>query len=220
MAAVLKLAPSCSLDHLVADAAAIISQGGALAYPTETFYGLGVDATSNAAIRRIFDIKGRDFKNPVSVIIGNRDQMKPLVLSVSETAQKLMDAFWPGPLTLVFEASENVSPLLTAGTGKIGVRLSGHDFARRLALATGKPITATSANLSGAPECSDADAVIRQMGDKIDAVIDLGEKGATVGSTIIDVTAKSLLILRQGVIAPRDIEQKTELRFETNHLFR
>lgn len=220
MATVLKLSPSCSPDDLVANAAAIISQGGALAYPTETFYGLGVDATSEKAVRKIFDIKGRDFKNPVSVIIGNRDQMNPLVVSISETAQKLMDAFWPGPLTLVFEASENVSPLLTAGTGKVGVRLSGHDFARRLALAAGRPITATSANLSGAPECSDADAVMRQLADKIDAVIDLGEKGGMVGSTIIDVTTKSLLILRQGVIAACDIEHKTGLRFETNHLFR
>jgi len=212
MARVLKLAPSCSMEQILDDASAVILQGGAVAYPTETFYGLGVDATSEQAIRKIFDIKGRDFKNPVSVIIGSMDQLTPLVRNVGAMAQKLMDAFWPGPLTIVFEASERVSGVLTAGTGKIGVRLSSHEFARRLALKTGRPITATSANLSGAPECAEADDVIRQISDKIDAVIDLGEKGGSIGSTIVDASSESLLILRPGLVHPEEIQRKTGLR--------
>lgn len=212
MAGLLKLTPSCSLENILTDAAAIILRGGAVAYPTETFYGLGVDATSDQAIRKIFDIKGRDFKNPVSVIIGEIAQLTPFVLTISNAAQKLIDAFWPGPLTIVFEASGRVSPLLTAKTGKIGVRLSSHEFARGLSLKTGKPITATSANLSGAPECADADAVIRQIGDKIDMVIDLSKKGGAVGSTIIDASAESLFILRSGLITREEIEQKTGLK--------
>ena len=212
MAALLKPAPGCSLEKIVAEASDIILQGGAIAYPTETFYGLGVDAASERAVRKIFDIKGRDFKNPVSVIIGTPEQLTPLVRNVSGAAQKLIDAFWPGPLTIVFNASEQVSPLLTAGTGKIGVRLSSHAFARGLALHTRRPITATSANLSGAPECAEADAVIRQIGDKIDAVIDLGEKGGTVGSTIVDASSESLVILRPGLIKACEIERKTGLK--------
>lgn len=211
MAGLLKLSPDSPLESILHDAAAIILKGGAIAYPTETFYGLGVDATSEQAVYKIFDIKGRDFKNPVSVIIGQMEQLAPLVSAVSTQAQKLMNAFWPGPLTIVFKASDSVSPLLTAGTGKIGVRLSSHEFARRLALQTGRPITATSANLSGAPECAEASDVIGQIGDKIDAVIDLGEKGSAVGSTIIDASAESILILRSGLITLEEIQRKTGL---------
>jgi len=212
MAGLLKLSPERSLESILRDAAAIILKGGAIAYPTETFYGLGVDATSEQAVYKIFDIKGRDFKNPVSVIIGAMEQLTPLVGMIGSQAQKLMDAFWPGPLTIVFQASGSVSPLLTAGTGKIGVRLSSHEFARRLAFETGRPITATSANLSGASECAKACDVMGQIGGKIDAVIDLGEKGGTIGSTIIDATSGTISILRPGRITLEEIARKTGLK--------
>ncbi len=212
MAAILKPGPEYALKKLLDDAAAIIRQGGILAYPTETFYGLGVDATSDSAIRKIFDVKGRDFKNPVSVIIGDLAQLWPLVSGASEGAQKLIDAFWPGPLTLVFHASPEVSTLLTAGTGKIGVRLSGSTFARELALEAGRPVSATSANLSGAPECASAEEVLLQIGDKIDAVVDLGEKGGFLGSTILDVTSDSPVLLRAGAIAACDIEAAARIK--------
>lgn len=208
MAGLLKLSPNRSLDDIIQSAAGIILEGGVLAYPTETFYGLGVDAANEQAIRKIFEIKGRNFNNPISVIIGDRRDIDLLARQVTDQAQKLMDAFWPGPLTIVFDAADGVSPLLCANTGKIGIRLTSHDVARRIAAKAGKPITATSANLSGAPECSDADDVLRQIGDKIDAVIDLAEKGGLTGSTIIDATSVPLVILRQGVISREDIAQK------------
>lgn len=212
MARLLKQAANGLLENILRDAAAILLQGGVIAYPTETFYGLGVDATSEQAIRKIFEIKGRDFKNPISVIIGDRRQLPALVASIPETAKRLMDAFWPGAITLVFEAEKSVSPLLTAQTGKIGIRLSGHEFARRLAKETGKPVTATSANLSGAPECADADAVMEQIGEKIDAVIDLGKQGGSLGSTIIDMTSEPAIILRPGVISREDIEKNAAVK--------
>jgi L-threonylcarbamoyladenylate synthase len=211
MARLLKISPDVSRESILHDAATILLDGGAVAYPTETFYGLGVDATSESAVCRIFDIKGRNFKNPVSVIIGSIDQLAPIVSAIPPSAQKLMDTFWPGPLTIVFKASDRMSQVLTAGTGKIGVRLSSHDFARQLALETGRPITATSANLSGAPECATADDVIRQLGDKIDAVIDLEERGGAIGSTIVDATTDPLVILRSGLITAEDIQRKTGL---------
>ncbi|HNV56495.1 MAG TPA: L-threonylcarbamoyladenylate synthase [Smithellaceae bacterium] len=209
MPRILKINTGHSEEDVIGSAAAIISRGGVIAYPTETIYGLGADATNEQAIRKIFEIKGRNFSNPVSLIIGRREDVHPLVRAIPKTAQKLMDAFWPGPLTIVFEAAGCVSPLLTAKTGKIGIRLSGHDGARQIALAAGKPLTATSANLSGLPECATADEVIAQLGDRLDAVVDLGNTSGTAGSTIIDTTTEQPVILRAGVISREEILQKT-----------
>ncbi len=209
MPQILKIDADHSAEDIINAAAAIVSGGGVIAYPTETIYGLGTDATNERAIRRLFDIKGRNFNNPISVIIGDRQDVYPLVASVADAAHKLTDAFWPGPLTIVFEASDRVSPLLTAGSGKIGIRLSGHSGARKIAQMAGKPLTATSANLSGEPECADAGEVIRQLGDKIDAVVDLGETGRQMSTTIVDATQDPPVILRLGAITPADILQKT-----------
>lgn len=208
MPLILKVCADNSENEVIRNAAAIISRGGVIAYPTETIYGLGADATNEQAVRKIFAIKGRNFSNPVSLIIGRREDVVPLVRAIPETAQKLMDAFWPGPLTIVFEAAGCVSPLLTAKTGKIGIRLSGHDTARQIALAAGKPLTATSANLSGLPECATAAEVIAQIGDRLDAVVDLGNTSGTAGSTIIDTTTEQPVILRTGVISREEILQK------------
>ncbi|MHB8139011.1 MAG: L-threonylcarbamoyladenylate synthase [Smithellaceae bacterium] len=212
MLQVLKVSVDYSKERLLSDAAAIVSRGGVIAYPTETVYGLGVDATNDQAIRRIFEIKGRNFANPVSVIIGRRRNVYPLVRKVTDNAQKLMDAFWPGPLTIIFEAAGEVSPLLTANTGKIGIRLSSNDIAGKIAEKTGKPLTATSANLSGASECASADQVIRQIGDKIDAVIDMGKTKLGMLSTIIDASCEPARIIRPGVISIEIIQNCVTLK--------
>ncbi|MFO7568752.1 MAG: L-threonylcarbamoyladenylate synthase [Smithellaceae bacterium] len=212
MADVLKVTPHTSEEMILDRASAIVTRGGVIAYPTETIYGLGVDASNDQAIRKIFEIKGRNFANPISVIIGELNDVYALVRRTTGAAETLMAAFWPGPLTIVFEAADSVSPLLTAGTGKIGIRLSGHDGARKIAQKIGKPLTATSANLSGAPECMDAASVIEQIGDSIDAVVDLGEKGGAIGSTILDATTENPVMLRPGAISREAIEHKTGLQ--------
>ena len=206
MPQILKAAAEYSKENLIRDAAAFVSRGGVIAYPTETFYGLGADATNEQAVGRIFEIKGRNFHNPVSVIIGHAQDIYPLVRNVTDSARKLMDVFWPGPLTIIFEASDRVSPLLTANTGKIGIRLSGNDIARSIAEKTGKPLTATSANLSGSPECEDADQVIEQIGNQIEAIVDSGKTESRIGSTILDASCEPVQIIRPGVIA-REIVQ-------------
>jgi L-threonylcarbamoyladenylate synthase len=142
----------------------------------------------------------------VSVIIGHAQDINPLVRNITDSARKLMDEFWPGPLPIFCEASDWVSPLLTANTGKIGIRLSGNDIARGIARETGKPLTATSANLSGSPECEDADEVIRQIGDQIEAIVDTGKTENRIGSTILDASCEPVQIIRTGVIA-REIIQ-------------
>ncbi|HET6462063.1 MAG TPA: L-threonylcarbamoyladenylate synthase [Syntrophales bacterium] len=187
-------------DAMIAEASSILKAGGIIAYPTETFYGLGADGRNEEAIKRIFLIKGRNFKNPISVIIGNVNDIRGLVEEIPEFALHLMERFWPGALTIIFKASPDVSPLLTAGTGKIGIRLSSHPVAAALATKLGNPITATSANLSGKHECTRAGEVIQGIGDQIDAIIDAGQTRGGPGSTVIDVTRKRPAILREGLI--------------------
>jgi L-threonylcarbamoyladenylate synthase len=187
-------------DSMIAEASSILRAGGIVAYPTETFYGLGADGLNDDAVKKIFLIKGRNFKNPISVIIGDANDVKGIVEEIPEFALHLMERFWPGALTIIFNASADVSHLLTAGTGKIGIRLSSHPIATALAKKLGHPITATSANLSGKHECTSAEEVIQGIGDKIDAVIHSGQTPGGSGSTIIDVTTDPPTILREGVI--------------------
>jgi L-threonylcarbamoyladenylate synthase len=211
MPEILKANDRISEEAILTKAAKILSSGGIIAYPTETFYGLGADATNEKAISKIFAVKGRDFKNPISLIIGQTDDICPLVQNVPETARRLMTAFWPGALTLVFFAADIVSPLLTAGSSKIGLRVSSHPGAQGIVQKLKRPLTATSANLSGAPECICASDVALQLGDKIDAILDLGNSHGTVGSTVIDVTSTPSVILREGVISRKTIEKYTEV---------
>ena len=206
MPEILKIGADNSEEKILTRAAEILAGSGIIAYPTETFYGLGADATNLKAIEKIFAVKGRNFKNPISLIIGQTDDVYNLVKDIPESAQKLMAAFWPGALTIVFSASDKVSSLLTAGTGKIGLRISSHPCAGAIVQKLKKPLTATSANLSGAPECSLASDVAHQIGDKIDAIIDCGQTQGGKASTIIDVTCDPPTILREGAITRKTIE--------------
>ncbi len=201
MPEILKVEANISEEFVLSRAADILAAGGIIAYPTETFYGLGADATNEKAIRKIYGLKGRNFNNPIAIIIDTEENLFPLVSEVPSAAFILMKEFWPGPLTIVFKASDKISPLLTAQTGKIGIRISSHKGAMALAQKLGRPLTATSANLSGAPECSSAAEVVRQIGQKVDAVVDMGETAGGRGSTIIDATTDPLQILREGIIS-------------------
>jgi L-threonylcarbamoyladenylate synthase len=207
MPEILKIDADNSEEKILTRAVEILAGGGIIAYPTETFYGLGADATNKKAIEKIFAAKGRNFKNPISLIIGQTDDVYSLVQGVPETAKKLMAAFWPGALTIVFLAADKVSPMLTAGSGKIGLRVSSHPIALTIVQILKRPLTATSANLSGAPECTRAFEIAEQIGDKIDAIVDLGDTPGTKGSTIIDVTCDPPVILREGVISKKTIEK-------------
>ncbi|MEN6421359.1 MAG: L-threonylcarbamoyladenylate synthase [Smithella sp.] len=205
MPEILKISNKESEEKIIARAADILAGGGIIAYPTETFYGLGADATNEKAIEKIFAAKGRNFKNPISLIIGKPDDIHPLVKDIPVSAKKLMDAFWPGALTIVFQASDKISPLLTAGSGKIGLRVSSHPLALKIVQKLKRPLTATSANLSGAPECSDASDVIVQIGDKIDAIVNGGQTEGGKASTLVDITCDPPVILREGAISKKTI---------------
>ena len=212
MPEILKISADNSEEKILTRAAEILAGSGIIAYPTETFYGLGADATNLKAIEKIFAVKGRNFKNPISLIIGQTDDVYYLVKDIPESAQKLMAAFWPGALTIVFSASDKVSSLLTAGTGKIGLRISSHPCAGAIVQKLKKPLTATSANLSGAPECSLASDVAHQIGDKIDAIIDCGQTQGGKASTIIDITCDPPVILREGAISRKMIGKYIDIK--------
>jgi L-threonylcarbamoyladenylate synthase len=200
MTLLLKIDPEKPDVEKIAEAVRILLGGGVATFPTETFYGLGADARNEAAVEKIFRIKGRDFRNPIALIVADDQEVSLLVEEIPATAIILMKTFWPGPLTLIFRAAPSVSSRLTGGTGKIGIRVSSHPVARLLAAGLAGPLTATSANLSGEPECSSAYAVIRTLGDLPDAVIDGGLTPGGAGSTILDVTVSPPRILREGAI--------------------
>ncbi|MHB9098140.1 MAG: L-threonylcarbamoyladenylate synthase [Syntrophales bacterium] len=201
----LKCDPVNPDEKVLAEAVNILRRGGVVAFPTETFYGLGADAHQGAAVEKIFHLKGRNAQNPISVIVDNDRQAILLVDEVPPAAQLLMQAFWPGPLTMLLHASPSVLPRLTGGTGKIGIRVSSHRVAHMLAKGLAGPLTATSANLSGERECSTAEEVIRAFGERLDAVIDGGETAGGLGSTILDVTVSPPVVRREGVVSRREI---------------
>ncbi len=183
----------------------VLLQGGVAAFPTETFYGLGADARNEEALQKIFQIKGREENKPLLLLIGDRDWLSGLVRNIPPVAGRLMEKFWPGPLTLVFEASPRVSALLTGGTGTVGVRLSPHPVAQALIQAVGRAITATSANLSGQPSASVAAEVFRALGNRVDAILDGGQTAGGLGSTVLDVSSPSPRTIRRGVISQAEL---------------
>jgi L-threonylcarbamoyladenylate synthase len=194
------------LQSAIDCAAQCLRSGGLVAYPTETFYGLAVDATNEVAIRKLFFVKARQKDRPILVLIPSVKVLKHYVRYIPPIADQLMSAFWPGALTLVFEAGSTVSPLLTAGTGKIGVRLSSHPIATALTRSIGVPISGTSANISGEPSCRNAENVLRIFVQGVDLILDGGETTGNIGSTILDVTADPPYILREGMIKKRQLE--------------
>ena len=200
MPQILKINPRQPEYEQIHQAMLILQAGGVVAYPTETLYGLAVDALNEGAIERIFQIKGRQFSNPIALIAGSKYEICSLVAEIPIAAQRLMQDFWPGPLTLVFTASQTISPRLTAGTGKIGIRVSSHPVADTLANSLSGPITATSANHSGAPECRTAGEVLTSLSDQVDLIIDGGPAPGGKGSTFMDITTDPPACLREGAI--------------------
>jgi L-threonylcarbamoyladenylate synthase len=186
-------------------AAQILLRGGIIAFPTETFYGLAADALNEGALKKIFQVKGREEGKPLLLLVADKNWLKGLVQNISPLAERLMDRFWPGPLTLVFNASPQLSPLLTADTGKIGVRLSPHPVTQALVQAVGRAITGTSANLSGQPGTLTAREVFQSLGESLDAVLDGGKTAGGPGSTVLDVSDPPPRIIREGMISRSEL---------------
>jgi len=189
----------------IRQAAAVICGGGVVCFPTRCLYGLGADAFNAAAVERVFDIKQRPAELPLLVLINSPAQMDGLARSIPRVAHVLMQRFWPGRLTLVLEAEASLPERLTAGTGKIGIRLAAHTVARALVEAVGNPITGTSANISGGTGCRQISELDPKIRRQVDIVLDGGPLKGGVGSTVVDVTGESPVLIREGEVSKPEI---------------
>lgn len=194
-------------EEKIQRAAEIIRDGGLVAFPTETVYGLGADALREEAAAKIYAAKGRPSDNPLIAHIADREALYGLAEYVQGWAERLMDAFWPGPLTLVFPKKEIVPDGTTGGLPTVAVRMPSHRTARQLIRAAGIPIAAPSANTSGRPSPTTALHVLEDMDGKIDCILDGGAVGLGLESTIIDATGRVPVILRPGYISAEMIRE-------------
>ena len=185
----------------------ILQAGGLVAFPTETVYGLGGDGLNKEASGKIYAAKGRPSDNPLIIHIGGREALKELVREVREPAVKLMDAFWPGPMTLIFHKTDKVPKETTGGLDTVAIRYPSHPTALRLLRESGVYIAAPSANLSGRPSPTDAKHVVEDLKGRIDMILDGGPVEIGLESTIIDVTGEHPVILRPGFITKEMIEK-------------
>jgi L-threonylcarbamoyladenylate synthase len=178
----------------------VISSGGVIAYPTDTFYGLGADPKNPAAVKKLFSLKGRLADRPILVLIPDQAAVKDWAAEITPQAEDLMRKFWPGPLTLVFTAKKGVLPELTAGMGTIGLRIPGNELTRQLLAYLGAALTGTSANVSGGPDPRTAEEVEASFAGKVDLILDSGSTAGGKPSTIVDVRFQMPKIIREGAI--------------------
>ena len=192
-------------QEIIAEAVGVIRRGGVIVFPTRCLYGLGADALNPNAVERIFEIKQRPQNNPILVLIHSKKQLEMLVEKIPPDAVAIMEGFWPGQVTLVFDARDTLPGLLTAQTGKIGVRLPGHPVAAAILRQIKSPVTGTSANVSGCPGCNRLPDMPPQITGQVDLVLDAGTLQGGVGSTVVDVTVVPPRILREGQISGAQI---------------
>lgn len=194
------------LPSLFARIARTVQSGGVIAVPTETYYGLGVNPFDAQAVGRVRSIKGRPDGKPILILIGDQAQLPDLVTSVPPVAQVLMEAYWPGPLTLVLPASTRLPASVTAGTGTVGVRYTSCVPLAELLRHTG-PLTGTSANRSGEPPVQTAAEVERTIGALVDVIVEDGSTQGGLPSTVLDV-CDGVRMIREGPI-DRSMVQRT-----------
>jgi len=196
-----------NFDAILDEAAAIIRRGGTVAFPTETVYGLGADGLDPDAVRKIFEAKERPPGNPLSLLVHSREDLGKVAKNIPEKAFRLMDAFWPGPLTIVLEKKYIVPEITSGNLPSIGLRMPDHRIPLELIKRAGTPLAAPSANLSGKPSPSLAAHVLADLTGRIDAVIDGG--GAAIGleSTVIDMTVEPPVVLRPGAVGIGELER-------------
>lgn len=193
--------------EIIQTAARILQEGGLVAFPTETVYGLGGNGLDSEACKKIYIAKGRPSDNPLILHISEFEELDPIVGEISPAAKKLMDAFWPGPLTMVFPKSEIVPDQATGGLDTVAVRFPNHPVARAIIRAAGLPIAAPSANSSGKPSPTRASHVEFDLNGKIDMIVDGGAAEWGLESTIVDVSGEVPMILRPGAVTKEMMEE-------------
>jgi L-threonylcarbamoyladenylate synthase len=198
--------PGSPQRDAIEEAATWIRGGGIVALPTDTLYGLAVDPFSPAAVARLFAAKGRPAERAVPLIAADAAQVATHIGRLSAASERLVAKFWPGPLTLLLAAPDTLARDVAAGTGKVGVRVPADEVARRICAACGRPVTATSANVSDAPATPDPDEVERTLCRRIDLLIDTGRTRGGPPSTIVDLAGVEPVLVRAGAISWDEIQ--------------
>jgi L-threonylcarbamoyladenylate synthase len=204
-----------STHEEINQAVAVLRHAGLVAFPTETVYGLGADASNPAAVERLYRVKGRPGDHPVIVHLASAEQLPQWALTMSLAAQRLAEKFWPGPLTLILPRQPHVSVRLTGGQDTIGIRIPAHPVARRLLQAFGGGIAAPSANRFGRISATRAEHVRQEFGSLIDLVLEGGACDVGIESTILDLSRERPILLRPGQIGVADLEAALGMAVDT-----
>ena len=196
--------------ELLRYAASFLTRGSVVAVPTDTFYGLAADPFNLAAVDEIYRVKGRPETRALPILVNSMEQAELLARHLAPKFARLAESFWPGGLTLVVDASRQVPLKVTANTGKVALRWPKNTVVDRLIDEFGGPITGTSANISGFPSCASAEQVMRQLGGRLCLVLDSGETGAALPSTIVELRDDDWRVVREGAIPLGEIEKALE----------
>jgi L-threonylcarbamoyladenylate synthase len=207
IAEVLRIHPDDPEPHLIRQVADALQRGEVAALPTDTFYGLAVDPVNLRAVENIYELKSRARHKPLSLLIADVSQAYDVARSIDSAFDRLAERFWPGPLTIIVKAGTKLPLRVTANTGNVALRVPEAPICRALVEELGLPITATSANLRGLPECTYAACVREQFGEKIPLIVDGGPTARSVATTIVDLSGggNSWMILREGAIPTHEI---------------
>lgn len=202
MTKIIKVDPGCKegWKGCFEQISAVVNSGGLIAYPTETFYGLGCDGFNTSSINKIFKLKERSLNKPLLLLISHMRELPPLINGIPAQGERLMEIFWPGPLTIIFQASEKIPAILSSGTGKIGIRIPGLEFTRAMIEQIGLPLVGTSANISGKPGFPDIEDIRKDFGGGVDLYLDGGQLEPDSPSTVVDMTGNKPVVIREGRI--------------------
>lgn len=192
-------------DNLI-EAADVLKNGGLVAFPTETVYGIGANALEIDVVKKIYEAKGRPSDNPLIVHVGDAEEVKLYVSEIPEIAYPLMEAFWPGPLTMIFKKNDRIPSEITGGLATVAIRVPAHKIAREIIRLSGLPIAAPSANISGKPSPTIASHVIEDLSGRVDMIVDGGDANIGLESTVLDLTGTVPMILRPGGITKAMLE--------------
>lgn len=195
-----------SNHEVLTEATAALRRGEVIVFPTETFYGLGADAFEVAAVDRVVELKGRKPESPISIIVADKKMLEEVVEETSPLAQRLIDHYWPGPLTLVLPARKGLPGPLLNRDGEIGVRISSHPLAGRLVQEFGYPLTATSANPSGKEPARTIEQARSYFSGRLQVFLDGGRLSGTKGSTVVAVRDNKVITIREGEISSEELE--------------
>jgi L-threonylcarbamoyladenylate synthase len=201
-------------EEQIACAAELIRKGGLVAFPTETVYGLGANALAAEAVQRIYEAKGRPWASPLIVHVSDETMARSLTAEWPDTAHRLAQRFWPGPLTIILKKAAIVPDLVTAGLDSVGVRVPAHPVALELIRRAGKPIAAPSANRFGQISPTTAEHVRMSLGDRVDMILDDGPTRVGIESTVVSLRRVPPAILRPGMITDEELEAVTGVAWE------